>query len=62
MTRHDRNRPERRELTPDELNDVSGGVVCIPHPPEPCVPPGPTQSLGSSFLSANRGNPGPWLL
>ena len=29
---------QNRELTPDELNRVSGGVVCITHAPQPCMP------------------------
>jgi hypothetical protein len=31
---------ECSELPLDELNDGAGGVVCITHPPNPCMPTG----------------------
>ena len=50
MTGQDRTWRECRELTPDELDDVSGGVVCITHPASPGIDPGSVILAGDSVV------------
>jgi hypothetical protein len=40
LSERDRTTPERHELTQDELDHVSGGIVVTKdgHPPNPCMP------------------------
>jgi hypothetical protein len=59
MAGHDHTTPECHELMQDELDDVSGGVVCITHPPSPCMPAlfgiGPGSVLGSVAGAGDSG-------